>query len=123
MNNPSVKRILVVDDEADVREYLRTALEEAGFLVETASDGLAALEMVRQSTPDLISLDLVMPRHSGARFYRELQKDKRLSRISVLVLTGHARDELGRADFHDKPPDRDQLLQKINELVGMKPLS
>lgn len=95
------KRILVVDDEADVRGYLRAALEDAGFAVETAVDGLDALEKVRANPPDLISLDLVMPRHSGARFYREMQKDKSLAHIPVLIVTGHARDEFGRADFEE----------------------
>lgn len=95
------KRILVVDDEPDVRGYLRTALEDEGFEVETAADGAEALEKVRRNPPDLISLDLVMPKHSGARFYRELRKDKELSHIPVLIVTGHARDELGRADFHE----------------------
>ncbi|RPI04773.1 MAG: response regulator [Zetaproteobacteria bacterium] len=94
-------RVLVVDDEQDVREYLRRALLDAGFTVETAVDGLDALDKVRADPPDAISLDLVMPRHSGARCYRELQKDPRLSKIPVLVVTGHARDELGGPDFEE----------------------
>lgn len=101
MTDEMEKRVLVVDDEADVRDYLRIALEDAGLLVDTAADGLQALEAVRRSPPDLISLDLVMPRHSGAKFYRELQKDKRLSKIPVLIVTGHARDETGKADFDE----------------------
>jgi CheY-like chemotaxis protein len=101
MNGAAQKRVLVVDDEADVRDYLRIALEDSGFLVDTAEDGLQALEMVRSTPPDLISLDLVMPRHSGAKFYRELQKDKRLCKIPVLIVTGHARDETGKADFEE----------------------
>ena len=101
MSNETQKYVLVVDDEADVRTYLKNALADAGFLVETATDGLEALEMVRRKPPDLISLDLIMPRHSGAKFYRELQKDRALSRIPVLLVTGHARDELGRADFEE----------------------
>ncbi len=95
------RRILVVDDEQDVRDYLQTALEDAGFQVDTARDGLEAMEKVRAAPPDLISLDLVMPRHSGAKFYRELLKDKALHKIPVLVVTGHARDDLGRADFDE----------------------
>jgi CheY-like chemotaxis protein len=101
MTTDTAKSILVVDDEEDVRSYLRTALEDAGFEVETACDGLDALNKVRRQAPDLISLDLVMPRHSGAKFYRELQKDRALSKIPVLIVTGHARDELGRADFDE----------------------
>jgi len=97
----TAKRILVADDEADVRNYLQAALEDAGFIVETAVDGLDALEKVRRHPPDLISLDLVMPRHSGAKFYRELRKDPALAKIPVLVVTGHARDEMGKVDFEE----------------------
>jgi two-component system alkaline phosphatase synthesis response regulator PhoP len=125
------KRILVVDDEADVREYLKAALEDAGFTVETAGNGLEALESVRRSAPDLISLDLVMPHHSGAKFYRDLQKDKRLSKIPVLIVTGHARDEMGRADFHDmtmsgpgvyleKPVSPPAYVSAVRRLLGLE---
>jgi CheY-like chemotaxis protein len=124
-------RTLVVDDEADVRDYLRTALEDAGFEVETAADGLEALEAVRRRAPDLISLDLVMPRHSGAKFHRELRKDKRLAHIPVLVVTGHARDELGRADFEEmtlsgpgvyleKPVRPATYVAAVRRLLGME---
>lgn len=101
MSEERRKRILVVDDEADVRAYLSLALEDAGFDVSTAADGLDALEQARRSPPDLISLDLVMPHHSGTRCYHDLQKDKRLAGIPVLIVTGHARDQLGRADFEE----------------------
>jgi len=101
MSDEARKYVLVVDDEADVRSYLSSALKDSGFQVETASDGLEALEMIRRKPPDLISLDLVMPRHSGAKFYRELQRDRALAKIPVLLVTGHARDELGRADFEE----------------------
>ncbi len=125
------KRILVVDDEEDVRDYLRAALEDAGFEVETASDGLEAIEKVRAHPPDLISLDLVMPRHSGAKFYRELQKDKALRRIPVLIVTGHARDEMGRADFEEltmsgpgvyleKPVRPAAYVAAVRKLLGME---
>jgi CheY-like chemotaxis protein len=131
MNNASHKRILVVDDEDDVREYLKAALEDAGFLVETARDGLEALESVRRSAPDLISLDLVMPRHSGAKCYHDLQKDKHLSKIPVLVVTGHARDDMGRTDFHDmtmsgpgiyleKPVRPDSYVSAVRTLLGIE---
>lgn len=63
MTGEKQKHVLVVDDEPDVRSYLRSALEDAGFLVETACDGLEALGAIRRDPPDLISLDLVMPKH------------------------------------------------------------
>jgi CheY-like chemotaxis protein len=131
MNKEKQKRVLVVDDEADIRGYLRSALEDAELAVETASDGLEALEMVRRNPPDLISLDLVMPRHSGAKFYRELQKDRQLSKIPVLIVTGHARDELGKADFEEmtmsgpgiyleKPVRPDTYVAAVRRLLGME---
>ncbi len=126
------KRILVVDDEADVRAYLSLALEDVGFEVSTAADGLDALERARQNPPDLISLDLVMPRHSGARCYHDLQKDKRLAKIPVLIVTGHARDQLGRADFQEmtlsgpgiyleKPVSPESYVAAVRTLLGMEP--
>ena len=129
MSNESPKRVLVVDDEADVREYLKTALEDAGFAVQTASDGLEALAAVLAAPPDLISLDLVMPRHSGAKFYHDLQKDKKLAKIPVLIVTGHARDEVGRADFEamtmsgpgiylEKPVRPASYVSAVRQLLG-----
>lgn len=131
MSEEKQKRVLVVDDEADVREYLRAALEDHGFLVDTANDGLEAMEAVRRSPPDLISLDLVMPHHSGARFYHDLRKDKVLSKIPVLIVTGHARDELGRADlaemtmsgpgiYLEKPVRPSSYVSAVRRMLGME---
>ncbi len=130
MNGTIRKRVLVVDDEPDVRSYLRMALEDAGFEVETACDGLEATKAVLRQTPDLISLDLVMPRHSGVRFYQDLRRDTSLSKIPVLVVTGHARDELGRADFQEmilsgpgvyleKPVSPEKYVSAVRQMLGI----
>ncbi|MBT4497407.1 MAG: response regulator [Gemmatimonadetes bacterium] len=95
------KTVLVVDDEPDVREYLTQILRDAGFQVQTAGDGAEALDMIRRAPPDFISLDLVMPRKSGHKLLYELRKDRELSRIPVLIVTAHARDELGKGDLKD----------------------
>jgi CheY-like chemotaxis protein len=129
MANP--KRVLVVDDEQDVRRYLRTALEDAGFKVETASDGYEALEKLKTDPPDLISLDLVMPRHSGAMFHRELLKNHLWAKIPVLIVTGHARDDLGRADLEEltmsgpgvyleKPVSPPAYVNAVHRLLGLE---
>ena len=76
-------------------------LEDAGFKVLTASDGEEALTVIREKRPDFISLDLVMPRKSGHKLLFELRKDRDLSRIPVLIVTAHARDEMGRKDLED----------------------
>jgi CheY-like chemotaxis protein len=101
MVEPLNKTVLVVDDEPDVRAFLSAALMEAGFTVKTAEDGFEAMEKVKENPPDLISLDLVMPKQSGVRFHRELLKNKRFSHIPILIVTGHARDDLGKADLKE----------------------
>jgi len=124
------KTVLIVDDEEDVRKFLSVALLQAGFNVITANDGLEALQKVKESKPDLISLDLVMPRHSGATFYHNLQKDKQWSKIPIIIVTGHARDELGKADLKDltmsgpgiyleKPVKANNYIAAIKRLLGM----
>ncbi len=101
MNPATGKTVLVVDDEPDVQRYLATLLDDAGFTVLTASDGEEALAIIRERKPDLISLDLIMPRKSGHKLLYELRKDRVLSRIPVLVVTAHARDELGKTTLQE----------------------
>lgn len=95
------KTILVVDDEPNVRSYLRRVLEAADFNVITAADGDEALKIIRDTKPDFISLDLVMPKRSGQRVLYELKKDKELSRIPVLIVTAHAKTEMGKEQMDD----------------------
>jgi CheY-like chemotaxis protein len=90
---------LVVDDEDDIRAYLAAALEDAGFRIAKAASGREALDFVKRQRPDFISLDLVMPGGSGIGFLHELRRHKEWSSIPVMVVTGHAQDDLGRADL------------------------
>jgi len=101
MTRPQDKTVLVVDDEPNVRQYLAQILLDAGFNVVQAGDGIQAMEIIQESPPDFISLDLVMPRKSGHKLLYELRKDRRLSQIPVLIVTAHAEDELGQADLKD----------------------
>jgi len=101
MSEPDIKTILVVDDEADVRNYLSMALIDAGFNVITASDGFDALKQVKKHKPDLISLDLVMPKRSGIKFYRDMVKNEEWGKIPIIIVTGHARDDLGKSDLKE----------------------
>jgi CheY-like chemotaxis protein len=91
--------VLVVDDEDDIRSYLAAALDDAGFRVATAASGKQALEEVKKVRPDFISLDLVMPGGSGIAFLHELRRRREWINIPVMVVTGHAQDDLGRADL------------------------
>ncbi len=124
------KTVLVVDDEADVRNFLKAALLESGFNVILAEDGNIALEQVKKQIPDLISLDLVMPKKSGAKLYRELTKNKEWSKIPVIIVTGHARDDLGKSDlkeltmsgpgiYLEKPVKPTNYIAAIKKILGM----
>ena len=99
MAKPEDKTVLVVDDEEDIAAHLEALLEDAGFNVITAQDGEEALEMVKQHKPDFISLDLIMPKISGIKFYYELRRSREWSKIPVVVVTAHAKDETVRKDI------------------------
>ena len=125
------RTVLVVDDEADVRAFLSVALIEAGFEVETAADGYEALEKVKERKPDLISLDLVMPGKSGVMLHRELMKSKAWAKIPILIVTGHARDDLGRSDlkeltmsgpgiYLEKPVKPTNYIAAIKKILGLE---
>jgi len=101
MIKPIEITVLVVDDEPDVVFFLQTALEDAGFNVVTASNGEEALERVKEKAPDFISCDLVMPKKSGIKFLHELRRNRQWSRIPVVIVTAHARDELIRRDLRE----------------------
>ena len=82
------KRALVVDDEADVRAYLGALLEDIGFEVLMAENGVQGLEAARKEMPDLITLDISMPEQSGVRTYRQLKTEDALKNIPVVIITG-----------------------------------
>ncbi|MFH0726001.1 MAG: response regulator [Pseudomonadota bacterium] len=99
MANAQDKKILVVDDEPDVRNFLAACIEDAGFQVSTAVDGVDALEKIESYSPDLITLDMVMPRKSGINVIRTLRADERWANLPVIVITAHAHDEFGSEDI------------------------
>jgi len=92
------KTILVVDDEPDVRNFLVACIEDAGFQVATAVDGVDALEKVETVNPDLMTLDMVMPRQSGVHTLRTLREKEKWADLPVIVITAHAHDEFGSED-------------------------
>ncbi len=94
------RRILVVDDDEDVRTYLTTLLEDAGAEVFAVADGDAAVDAARVIHPDLITLDLSMPGKDGGEVLAELRGDAAVSEIPVCIVTG--RPELRRL-IYDRP--------------------
>jgi CheY-like chemotaxis protein len=85
-----MKKILIADDKATSRELLRTVLENQGYLVTEAADGEQALQQARTVVPDLILLDLQMPRLGGYEVLKELRLDPRYVTIPIIALTASA---------------------------------
>jgi DNA-binding response OmpR family regulator len=112
-----MKNILVVDDEPKITQLLRDYLEQAGFGVHTAQDGLSALSLAKTGRPDLVVLDLGLPRMDGLDFMRELRK---ISTMPVIMLTARSEEsdkliglELGADDYMTKPFSPKELVARV----------
>jgi CheY-like chemotaxis protein len=117
------KTILVVDDEADIRLFLSTLLKKEGYETVTASDGVEALKLARESSPDLICLDLQMPNATGTDFYRRLAQDPKLKETPVIVVSGLAGRNLAvrkPVAVFDKPIDPDEFADTVAKALGEK---
>jgi Fe-S oxidoreductase len=120
-------KILVVDDEDDIRLYYTVLLEDNGATVVQASDGDEALKLAKSEKPDLITLDLNMPGKDGGQVFEQLRKDPELSQIKVCIITG--RPELRRLiydrpvpppeGFLDKPVDDHTLLLNVRKILEL----
>jgi DNA-binding response OmpR family regulator len=119
------KTILVVEDDVDLRAVLRFALEDDGYAVESAGDGLHALRKVRETSPDLVILDLNMPRMGGADFLYAWRAGVETSGGPVIVITAESQalrpTDLGVEAVFSKPFDIDQLLWHIRDLLALPP--
>ena len=121
------RRILVVDDEPDVRIFLRTVLEDAGAEIYEAADGNQALAMARQHKPDLISLDLSMEGKDGIETFAELRSDVQIRDIPVCVVTGHPefREVIYQRavptpeGYMDKPVKEDELVDNFRRILDL----
>ncbi len=82
------KKILIVDDEPDVAAYLTAVLETNGYKAYSAADINSAEKILKKTHPDLICLDIVMPRETGISFYIKLQQEKKLKDIPVIIISG-----------------------------------
>ena len=117
------KTILIVDDEADVLSLLRIRLEAVGYKVLSASSGEKALELLEKNKPDLILLDLLLPRMQGEEVCQWLKSDHKLKHIPVIVLTAHTTriketaNKICANDYVLKPFEPGELLFKIKKLI------
>lgn len=118
------KRVLVVEDDRDVYEFLESLLQARGYNVQLAWNGKVGLDLVKEFKPDLIMLDLLMPRLDGFGFLKVLFGSTG-SRAKVLVLSAleemeHVEEalRLGASGYLMKPVDHHRLVAKIEELIG-----
>jgi CheY-like chemotaxis protein len=121
------KKILIIDDEKDMRVYLGTLFRKAGYDTDDAPDGEEGLQLAETYHPDLITLDILMPKGSGMRAYRGLRTSAKTKHIPIVVLTGLTRlddffgdlGDLPRPDaLVEKPIDRGAFLETVEALIG-----
>jgi DNA-binding response OmpR family regulator len=119
------KRILVVDDEPELLMAIEIRLKMSGYETMAAHDGQEGLERARKDKPDLIILDLMLPKIDGYKVCALLKADARYSNIPIIMLTARAQDtdeklglEVGANAFITKPFQHEAVLAKIKELLG-----
>lgn len=124
---PVPKKILLVDDDALVRETVRLALRHGGYDVRVAEEPVKAPEQAKQEEPDLILMDLYMPNVDGLELCRRLKKDPKTAGIPVVLFTGSEEEidklsgkEAGAADYVNKPIDARKLLEKIKAILDAR---
>jgi DNA-binding response OmpR family regulator len=118
------KKILVVDDEADMRRIISVRLEINGYNVITADDGEEALEKTKKERPDLIVLDLMLPKISGFEVCRMLKFDKQYKEIPIMILSALDQQadrekaaKCGADAYFIKPFDLELLIKKTKDLL------
>jgi len=100
------KKVLVIDDESSIIAYLTTVLEDEGYETCSATDVEEGLAVVREQLPDLITLDIMMPKRSGLAIYRDIKLDSQLQSIPVIFVTAFNRaNDLWPAAFRRMVPD------------------
>ena len=117
-------RILLIDDDVDLRTSLAEALQEVGYRVTSAENGQLALTALQTETPDLILLDLLMPVMNGWQFCRAMKQDSRVAAVPVIAMSAAVSKDPSSPyfievdDFVAKPLELDDLLAKITAVLS-----
>ena len=122
-------RVLIVDDNEQNVELLQAYLEDLPVQIDTAYDGVEAMEKVKKSTPDLILLDIMMPKMSGFQVCRQVKQDQATRDIQILTVTAlnelgdiEQAAECGTDDFVSKPVNKFELLTRVKSLLRVRHL-
>ena len=119
------KKILVVDDEADIRASIRTLLENEGYQVSTAIDGKGCLTMLKKNKFDLVLIDFFMPGMSGRELAEKIKEDIKLKNLKVIFLTGASfssagikeLDKINVLDYIKKPFINEELIKRVKKII------
>jgi phosphate regulon transcriptional regulator PhoB len=119
-----MKRILIIEDDKDIVELVRYNLEKEGFQVSSEDDGLNGLAQAKKSPPDLLVLDLMLPRLLGLEICKELRRSEKVGRVPILMLTARGEEadrivglELGADDYVSKPFSPRELVARVKALL------
>jgi DNA-binding response OmpR family regulator len=114
-----MNKILIIDDEVDFVHLLRFRLESNGYFVISTYDGLSGVAMAKKEKPDLILLDVVLPKMDGYAVLKTLKEDPSTSQIPIIMLTCKQKSEdiSGLSGYMIKPYDKEGLLNSIKEII------
>jgi len=133
-----MKKVLIVDDEQSIVIYLTTVLDDGGYATCSAMDGQEGLRLARAERPDLICLDVMMPKHSGVSLYKEIKRDPALKSVPVMFISAYnrIRDLRDPVTFRKMIPDTaipqpelcmekpiavPEFLEAVSKLTGQGP--
>ena len=119
------KKILIVDDEQNIVISLEFLMKREGYAVSIANDGEEAVAMIRSEQPDLVLLDVMMPKKSGFEVCQEIKSDPRLQSVRILMLTAKGRDTevakglaLGADGYMTKPFSTKELVERVRNMLA-----
>ena len=118
------KKILVIDDEEDIQKLLKMRLQQENFIIVTASDGDIGVKTAEQEAPDIIILDIMMPKMDGYTCLKEIRKIPKIKDVPILMLSGKEEEKVRDlfafqkiSGYMEKPFELDNLVARVKEIL------